>query len=265
MFCSEILDSYRGDFMSTPQILFVHRLGKFRNEFRARCVCCDSQSSRRWNPGKTWHGFILESGIPVEFRQAVSDGTGDERGPADVYADEACLHGLESRDSLAIMAAQNYAYLVFNSAARDTELPFVVSTVDPSTPCNRRVELHFETTDIRSLPDVRDYEETLGSGALDRWDKMLLSDSTVDSLRFPVGLWLPVSISDGRRDAAGVYSIVEWLNEETAIVDIVSSDKSVVIDLGSKLSRRFQMSSGLDDEECIGSVTKMVDYAFANR
>ena len=260
MFCLEILDLYRGSLMSNPETLFVYRLGKFRNELRARCVCCDPQPSRRWSSGKTWRGFVLESGTPVGFRQAVSDGTGDERGPSDVYADETCLNGLECREAMAIMAAQNYAYLVFDGSEIETELPFVVSTVDPSSPCNRRVEIQFETTDISSLPDVKDYEQSLGVGAIDSWDRMLVPDSVGDSIRFPVGLWLPVAISSGQREAAGVYSIVEWLSEITAIVDIVSSDKSVAIDTGSKLTRRFRMSSGTSVEASIGSVTKMVDF-----
>jgi len=159
------------------------------------------------------------------------------------------------------MAAQNYTYLIFDTVPKEVQLPFFVSTVDPSTPLNCRVEIQFKITDVSELPDAEVYERTSRGPELDKWDAMLNLGSPSKSLRFPKDVWFPVSISDERREAAGAYSVVQWLDDQTAIVDLVSSDKSVTVDAGTKLTRRCRSEDGVIVEKDIGSVSKVIDYA----
>lgn len=245
--------------MSTPETLFVYRLGEFWGEYRARCISCDSRFPSEWATGATWRGFVLDTASPVEFRQDLTDVTGEEPGPASVYAEENCVQGIDPNDAIALMKAQNYTYIVFNEIPSDIQLPFFISTTNPSVPLRQRVEIDFQNTDILKLPEVQEYERKMRFDVRDRWDAMLVPPDNRGELRLPIGFWLPVSFNDGVREVSGVYSVAEWLTEQKAIADVACSDRSVSLSSGCQLQRQFKSPDGHATVTDVGRVTSSAD------
>lgn len=157
------------------------------------------------------------------------------------------------------MLAQNYTYVIFETMPAGLLPPFFISTVIPSTPIRLRVEMKIHNCNVHALPEAQEHERQMRASGGDCWDRVLFPKQGQTPFVIPVDLWLPTSFTNGAREAPGVYAIVEWLSGQTAVVDIVCSDRTVPLDDGSRLERRFRSPSGRIDVVDIGTIARVLD------
>jgi hypothetical protein len=225
--------------MTRPETLFVFRFGKFDGRYSARCISCDSNKPSAWTSRETWKGFVLDTGDVLDFSQSLTDCSGDEKGPASVYKSEPGLDALDSNDCIAVMCAQNYTFLNFDKIPDSIKSPFFISTVNPTKPASFKAEVEFDNPDVWSLPEPIDYSSQMQSNETDRWDSMLVPTASKTQLRLPTGIWFPATVTNGT-ESASVYSVLDWIDGKTALVDLRCSDGAVDIVVGTRISRRFK-------------------------
>lgn len=249
--------------MNNPSLLLVYRIAKDGDEFAARCVCCDVNSPESWNRQMQWSGTSLNTGEQIKFRLSVSDFSGGPDGPPEVYGEEECMKIISKDNWIPVRVSQNGTFLRIEDIGGNEDCPFFLSLEVPTMPVVFEANIQIEIGGVHRLPEVAEYEERMSESAVDKWDALAHSP-LAEAIPFPIGCKFPATMASGLRECGVVYELLSEPQENgVAQVRVYSSDRSIELEGGAKLVRRFRNSRGSVAEVEIGHLAPNAATSFA--